>query len=283
MVDLLLKNNSDVNIATKEGLTPLHICCMNNATDIIIELLKKDVFIDMKLDYYKSKKEMDRFLITMDFTYGSLTHDHSALWFHLIQSTDIESIDERVIYFVGKYPALAKVVDKYDRVAEDVATAANKKAIKSVLLLYGRYRLLDTIPEHVSATCYVYRAEDEEERDESNVPRRVALKFMRVKSQFVREIQTRQDRKFEQDYVIGIARTHPALSELDKWDDEIEMENISGMVLTKEKAQKMFCLVMPLADRNMYMAMKQERWAGTDWKEIKHTFTQLVHCMQHLH
>ena len=40
---------------------------------------------------------------------------------------------------------------------------------------------------------------------------------------------------------------------------------------------------MPQADRNMFVALKQERFAGSNMDEVRHIFTQLVKCVEHLH
>ena len=53
--------------------------------------------------------------------------------------------------------------------------------------------------------------------------------------------------------------------------------------MTKAQAEKMFTLVMPLADRNLFVALKQERWAGKNMEEVRHVFVQLVHCVEHMH
>ena len=36
---------------------------------------------------------------------------------------------------------------------------------------------------------------------------------------------------------------------------------------------------MPLADRNLFVALKQERFAGKLMDEVSHTFVQLVRCV----
>ena len=53
--------------------------------------------------------------------------------------------------------------------------------------------------------------------------------------------------------------------------------------MTKAQAESMFTLVMPLADRNLFVALKQERWAGKNMEEVRHVFVQLVHCVEHMH
>jgi hypothetical protein len=40
---------------------------------------------------------------------------------------------------------------------------------------------------------------------------------------------------------------------------------------------------MPLADRNLFVAFKQERFAGKDLNEVRHVFRQLVCAVKHLH
>eukprot|EP01037_Dinobryon_pediforme_P047065 gene47065-60862_t len=45
----------------------------------------------------------------------------------------------------------------------------------------------------------------------------------------------------------------------------------------------MFMIVMPLADRNMFVSLKQERYAGRNMEEVRHVFAQLVRCVEHLH
>ena len=42
---------------------------------------------------------------------------------------------------------------------------------------------------------------------------------------------------------------------------------------------------MPLADRNLFDALKHERWAqkGKDKAEVRHMFVQLVRCVEHMH
>jgi hypothetical protein len=40
------------------------------------------------------------------------------------------------------------------------------------------------------------------------------------------------------------------------------LEKKETQKMKKETAEKMFCIVMPLAERNMFVALKQERFAG---------------------
>ena len=63
----------------------------------------------------------------------------------------------------------------------------------------------------------------------------------------------------------------------------IDVEADATGQLTKTNADKLYLLVMPLADRNLFVALKQERWAGKNMEEVRHVFVQLVHCVEHMH
>ena len=62
----------------------------------------------------------------------------------------------------------------------------------------------------MSSTCFVFKAIDETDIDkETNQPRKVALKLMRVKEHFVRELNARRS-GFHTQHVTGIYRSHPS-------------------------------------------------------------------------
>ena len=83
-----------------------------------------------------------------------------------------------------------------------------------------------------------------------------------------------------------ILQTHPEVgsSTFNSWPDEVvDVEADATGQLTKINAEKLYLLVMPLADRNLFVALKQERWAGKNMEEVRHVFVQLVHCVEHMH
>ena len=82
--------------------------------------------------------------------------------------------------------------------------------MQAVLLWHGRYRLIESGPEHMSTTCFVFKAVDETDIDkETNQPRKVALKLMRRKADFVRELNARRA-GFNSQFVIDLYRSHPS-------------------------------------------------------------------------
>ena len=113
----------------------------------------------------------------------------------------------------------------------------------------------------------------------------VALKFMLVKAQFVREVDARL-MGFDPARVIDIIRTHldtRELGVLDGYVDRIAITLPNGTVLNKQSAEKMFCLVLPLAEQNLFVVLKQERFAGIDLDSIRHVTKQIIVCVQNMH
>ena len=53
--------------------------------------------------------------------------------------------------------------------------------------------------------------------------------------------------------------------------------------LLKTEAELFYIIVMPQADRNLWAALKQERWAGNNMKEVQLVFEQLVQGVAHMH
>ena len=409
-----------------------------------------------------SAKDKPKVLTKIELNLSLLEAHDYTLWFVIVQGdgsgdvvlfTKLLAIVEAL---VSSYPTLAAAKDADGRAAVDVASKPMKLIMQSVLLWHGRYRITESRPEHISATCFVFKAVDEHTIDkETGQPIKVALKLMRLKDQFQREISTR-DKDFNNQMVMNVLqriRPNPltkassqvnnggvyrssqvgvyskssyrcvesALVEtiyclravdptkivpryrcskhehelslnppdekrscdvcgagissrytcrpctfdicercFNKDDDhqelpaesttwlltmqegkdqpETELARSEGPTLpvsdavfsnikvedgedgtvivvdvqatatvtsdvgqdnepdevvdaeadatgqlTKTNAEKLYLLVMPLADRNLFVALKQERWAGKNMEEVRHVFVQLVHCVEHMH
>jgi serine/threonine protein kinase len=165
--------------------------------------------------------------------------------------------------------------DQYGRFASQMAREGIKNAMMEVFLWFGQYRVLDQRPIHQSATCYIYKAIDER-ADESGV---VALKLMRVKSQFIREISTRHA-NFDPELVMSIIRTYPTLKNVDDVGEVSEDSRIIRGHISKPIAESMHCIVFPYADRNLFVALKQERFSDA---EMKFNFLQNLKGVRHLY
>ena len=109
---------------------------------------------------------------------------------------------------------------------------------------------------------------------------------MKKKSEFLREVSARKDKEFRSDLIMNILNVHPEIGSPVYFNQPDEVTDVitdtSGQ-LNKANAEKLFLLVMPLADRNLFVALKQERWAGKNMEEVRHVFKQLVHCVEHMH
>lgn len=144
--------------------------------------------------------------------------------------------------------------------------------------IHGRYRLMENRAEHTSDTCAVYRAFDMLDGKTN-----LALKFMRIKAHFRRELESRKY-GFDQDYVVPIVESFPPANNLSAWPDEVSKDFESTDFNLPEQAQKFFCIAMPLGDKNLYTVLKSERWAGgRNVAKIRSAFTQLCECVQHMH
>jgi hypothetical protein len=322
----MIQEGVDVNFLDNDLGRPLHTAIEEGRLDLSLWLMRQgadikalDKLQKTPFDFFRNKDERNQFLIETEYDYEMLTMNSNALWFYFIQEESLPGVVERVRQYVSEYPLLADVCDNHGRSAVNMACAEAKHVILATFLWFDRYRLIDSRPEHTSATCFVYKALDEMDLDEQRKPKKVALKLMREKSQFVRELETRES-QFRSECVVGIIRTHPTirgkavrspgpmrdtartpsededgfnidcngiLDILEGYPDHVTTRADSthtGGGLSKKQAEELFCLVMPLADRNLYVALKQERFAGGhNMHIIKHVFKQLVRAVDHMH
>ena len=123
-----------------------------------------------------------------------------------------------------------------------------------------------------SATCYVFVAKDRDDLDALGDPRPVAIKLMRIEAQFQREIEAR-GQGFDSTYVMPILRTY------EPEGGATSPSAFDGVdMLTKEEAESFYALVMPMADRNLFVAIKQERFAGVDMHQVTLLFSNCFSC-----
>lgn len=229
---------------------------------------------------------------------STLCANNYAIWFHVIQQ-DTEDMLACAMHCIQGTPALAHAVDAHGRTTVSMCTPGLRAHIQSLFLWHGRYRVVGSYPEHISSTCVVYKAVDErcsggDSRSEAHPPL-VALKLMRHKEQFLNEIASRSG-GLSEDHVIQIISSHPSPNSalMEGFPDALDSgllvplsanttPNAAAGVLSKTQAEQLFCLVLPYADRNMFVALKQERFAGRDFEAVRHVFLQLVKGAAHIH
>jgi serine/threonine protein kinase len=231
------------------------------------------------MDSFKSDTvKRDILLYKRFYSKAALTSHDNFLWSYIVQMDNCSDI---IFRYLQKYPELAHVKDADNRACVDIATESNRKVIQSQVLWFGKYKPVNLRAEHASATCLVYKAIDESSPSKEIV----ALKFMGNKNNYFSEINYRKDLNLHSDYVMHILESYvPNNCHSTDYDSlPLNIEIDTNQFLTKTKAECLYCIVMPFADRNMYMSMKHERFAGKNMEEVKHVFVHISQCVHHLH
>eukprot|EP01036_Dinobryon_divergens_P061968 gene61968-biopygen35807 len=127
------------------------------------------------------------------------------------------------------------------------------------LLFLRQYELKEGPAEHTSATCIVRLAKDFDKGGKW-----VALKFMQHKDQFLREMESREKAKFDNEYVISTLCSYNA-----ETDEVYKAE-------AEKKGFYPFCVVMPAAERNLGTVLAHEHIAGRDWTQLRVITQQIV-------
>eukprot|EP01041_Mallomonas_annulata_P015054 gene15054-biopygen7915 len=122
-----------------------------------------------------------------------------------------------------------------------------------------RYELKEGPAEHTSATCTVRLA-----RDFGDGGKWVALKFMQHKDQFQREVESREQANFDNEFVISTLHCYDA-----------EIDEVYKVEAAK-KGFHPFCVVMPAAERNLGTVLAHEHIAGRDWPQLRVITQQIV-------
>jgi hypothetical protein len=166
--------------------------------------------------------------------------------------------------------------DPHGRKALDLATPVCKAVLASKLYLGGVYELDMTQLVHQSATCKVLLAldhsdsnstvggDDVERKEEPKTggaeasvgPRKVALKFMRDKDQWRRELDARRggsggEAALNPAFVVGVHRAHDGQEEL----------RFARDLAARQLGDYPYVLVMPRADRSLADVLKHEHLA----------------------
>lgn len=184
-------------------------------------------------EYFDSEEIKNLFLLDVTFPLDALTSRKNSLWFQLVEITGIEGTEIKMLQYVERYPVLTLAKDGFGRLITDMATPNNKTAIRSASLWFGRYRLIETSPEHVSSTCTVFKAIDEIRQDSNGHPLRVAIKLLRSREQFLKEVKTRSY-GLSKEYIVTLLDYFPADLNVvtgavkENEDEETEIEREDG-------------------------------------------------------
>jgi len=166
--------------------------------------------------------------------------------------------------------ALSQMKDDTGRCAVDAAPAPLRALILQRLFLLGRYDVKVGLPEHQSDTCVVRLAVDRS----VDPPVPVALKFMRAREHFTREVTTREAHTLSADHVLELLRSH---------DGDAEPALLEEAPAHGFSAEHRYCVVLPAAERTLHDIIAHEHVAGRQWPLIASIARQLGEAMGHLH
>ncbi len=220
---------------------------------------------------------------------NTLSANASAIWLTVVFSKNsdnfcvqVEAMLDRCMQHV---PVLARCKDPHsDREAQTSAGKLCKAAILKRLLFYSRYRIKSGPAEHESPTCLVVFARQvdvENVTSDDSAASKVALKFMRFKHQYLREIETRSELAksslSSDDHIVPV---------LHCCDRESDTAFAAACRADARFADYPYLLVLPAADRCLRDIIDKEDVvlrAKIDFSSVKAIFTQLARCVGSFH
>jgi serine/threonine protein kinase/ankyrin repeat protein len=268
-MSIIIENGGSISSLNSENKTPF--ACF-------LSCKQKEDFIFRCKDYLSEK---------------ALSANAYALWKEVIaiaprEVTNIGSILENLIQ---RFPELIYKEFEDGHSTLSLANPMNKEAIKATNLWFKNYKLVEPQPIHTSATCFVYKAISRRSkkpvRGGDSGDEYVALKLMGNKAQFLRECNARAN-EFHDHFVVNYTALYPEKEEdIDAKEDVEEFDSWgrSGEPLTKQQAEQCFCLVMPLASRNLFVSLKQDNFFASkdNLDYVRNVFSKIVECVEHLH
>jgi serine/threonine protein kinase len=173
----------------------------------------------------------------------------------------------------------ADTVDAKMRTLLAIAQAADansclSKAVREMILFLKQYKInRKTPPAHKSKTCMVPLAEDYSDVEAITLE---ALKFMRNKDQFKRELAIREG--LDERFFIRVIRsydstTNPAFA--------AAIQSFHNGVY----AEYPYCIVLPRANRGLHEVITHDHIAGVPERilDVKAIVRQIAEALQHFH
>ena len=116
----------------------------------------------------------------------------------------------------------------------------------------------------------MHLAVDHESEDDDKM---VAMKFMKERAQFLREVRVRALGNFSEVHVMGGIRVHDCDEDPDFRDEAV----------AKGFVDFPYCFVMHVGERNLGDVMVKEHLAGRDWDQIRMITCQIASAVGHMH
>jgi hypothetical protein len=173
----------------------------------------------------------------------------------------------------------ADAIDGQQRTLLTIAEGAGvlsrlSQVLREMILFHKLYKINRKEPHaHTSKTCIVTLAEDHSDADATKL---VALKFMRNKDQFKRELSVREG--LDEHYVIMMIRVHDSSSHTE----------FAGAIKSFDNgvyADYPYCIVLPRAARGLHDVITHDHIAGVPDRilDVKAIVRQIAKALQHFH
>lgn len=238
---------------------------------------------------------------------------HHAFWFHLISLDQFANLAK---IMTTEYPHLAHQLDHLHRDVQSQSSPECRKKIISATLIYDRYSVTDYKPVHAGSSSHVYLAVDE--MSDITPKPQVALKFVKAKWQFDRELGTRAMYALDYEVILDCykvngkrenyqpASTHLGYDRLLRFKKELKRVHAHQRTLAKPETEHdhksnsvprlqstgvmegdsyPYCLVFPQADRDLVQVMQHElsNANGVNWEYIQQIAKQVASALKNMH
>ena len=246
--------------------------------DTIYELVENRSVFDLAMEHNCSDKVMTTLMrLFLPFTADKEPVDaavHCFAWACLAQSDDYKSVVETILQ---EYPQLcfllAEAQDSAGRVVVNIASPACGELIRKATFFMTRFQMTTSVsePQYKSATSVVHMGIDHNE-DKS----RVALKFIKTREDFLREVEHRHQANFSANYVIPVTAYYECTS-----GSEDEQSSLANEFFKHGFDQFSYCIVMPAGSRNLSEVLSSE---FSDPMEFLKTLSHdLIKALHHIH
>ena len=238
----------------------------------------------------KSSTVAEILMLTMPITVdtGAVNTYHGYGWTYLLSDTQdkyVEAVDivlDRYSVSMSFVQLLCDTPTESGLMAGQVATPKCLAAIMARLHYFSRYQVQPGDVAHESENSIVRLAIDHshlfegpltEKKCEEKKVVRVAIKFMRHRVQYDREVSLRSSVAFDDKYVVPLLTSHDGDA-----DPAYKAETIK-----KGVPQYPYLITMAQADRDLLSAIQHEHFAGRDFERVKLYATQILEALMHVH
>ena len=275
--------------ANNRGNLPLHFACKNNAPFNVIKLLVEEYadatrrenradLLPIQCGEGESSKEVIYYLLAHDIPIHA---NHGYSWTRALEKykSNISLCKYLVKTLFDQYHAqepevchkLAHSKDELGRSAVSIVSEDVLKLINQYLLFMGRFEMKVGPPEHKSNTCVVIIAVDHDNQLKKN-----ALKFMRNRDGFFRELTSRDG--IDTAFVLPIEHSFDGTG-----STESDKKFLSYLEKVETLKEYKYMLALPASERSLAAMILHEHICGSDWAKIKQILRDLILCLDAVH